>query len=127
MQTDKILLLDGNDYPASTVLKIADKLLAGEIASAVSEQDSLPYTEPPFWYYPTRQSLDEALLSKGNSGAAELVYKADLKRYPRNGWSMFGLIQSLEAQGKTEEASKVKTKFDGVWSRSDVTLSGSRL
>jgi tetratricopeptide (TPR) repeat protein len=141
MQTDKILFLDGNDYPASTVLKIADNLVTGEIAmanadhdaaiaafaSAVSNQDSLPYTEPPFWYYPTRQSLGEALLNKGDASAAELVYKADLKRYPRNGWSMFGLIQSLEAQGKTEEASNFKGKFDNVWSRSDVTLTGSRL
>jgi tetratricopeptide (TPR) repeat protein len=141
MQTDKILFLDGNDYPASTVLKIADNLLSGEIAmagadyskaitafeSAVSGQDSLPYTEPPFWYYPTRQSLGEALLKKGDSGAAELVYKTDLKHFPRNGWSMFGLIQSLEAQGKAEEAGKVQSKFDGVWARSDVTLSGSRL
>lgn len=141
LQTDKILFLDGNDYPASKVLKIADDLLTGEIAmsstehnqaiiafeNAVIEQDSLPYTEPPFWYYPTRQSLGEALLKKGDNSEAESVYKADLKRYPRNGWSMFGLIQSLEAQGKDEEASMVKAKFDAVWSRSDVTLSGSRL
>jgi tetratricopeptide (TPR) repeat protein len=141
LQTDKILFLDGNDYPASTVLKVADQLLAGEIAmatvdhasavaafeKAVIAQDSLPYTEPPFWYYPSRQSLGEALLKSGDNDAAESVYKDDLKRYPRNGWSMFGLIQSLEAQGKMDEAAKVRVKFDNVWSRSDVILSGSRL
>ncbi|MFT5656095.1 MAG: tetratricopeptide (TPR) repeat protein [Arenicella sp.] len=141
LQTDKILFLDGNDYPASIVLKIADQLLSGEIAmagadhrsavaafeKAVIAQDSLPYTEPPFWYYPTRQSLGEALFKKGDTGAAEAVYKEDLKRYPRNGWSMFGLIQSLEAQNKADEAAEVRAKFDNVWSRSDVTLSGSRL
>jgi tetratricopeptide (TPR) repeat protein len=141
LQTDKILFLDGNDYPASTVLKVADQLLAGEIAmatvdhasavaafeKAVIAQDSLPYTEPPFWYYPSRQSLGEALLKSGDNDAAESVYKEDLKRYPRNGWSMFGLIQSLEAQGKMDEAAKVRTKFNNVWSRSDVILSGSRL
>jgi tetratricopeptide (TPR) repeat protein len=141
MQTEKILFLDGNDYPASSVLNIADQLLRGEIAmakamhgeaiaafeKAVAGQDSLPYTEPPFWYYPTRQSLGEALLKQGDYPAAEAVYKEDLKRFPRNGWSMFGLIQSLEAQGKADQATKVKTKFDAVWSRSDVTLSGSRL
>jgi hypothetical protein len=37
------------------------------------------------------------------------------------------LIQSLEAQGKMDEAAKVRTKFDNVWARSDVILSGSRL
>jgi tetratricopeptide (TPR) repeat protein len=141
LQTDKILFLDGNDYPASTVLSIADQLLSGEIAmaaadhttaviafeKAVTAQDSLPYTEPPFWYYPSRQSLGEALLKSGDNDAAESTYREDLKRYPRNGWSMFGLIQSLEAQGKTVEAAKVRAKFDNVWFRSDVTLSGSRL
>ncbi len=141
LQTDKILLLDGNDYPASIVLSIANQLLSGEIAmagadhgsavaafeKAVMAQDSLPYTEPPFWYYPTRQSLGEALFKRGANGAAEAVYKEDLQRYPRNGWSMYGLIQSLEAQGKADEAAKVRAKFDNVWSRSDVTLSGSRL
>jgi tetratricopeptide (TPR) repeat protein len=94
---------------------------------AVIAQDSLPYTEPPFWYYPTRQSLGEALFKLGDNGAAEAVYKEDLKRYPRNGWSMFGLIQSLEAQNKADAAAKVRAKFDNVWSRSDVTLNGSRL
>jgi tetratricopeptide (TPR) repeat protein len=141
LQTDKILFLDGNDYPASIVLSIANQLLSGEIAmagadlgsavaafeKAVMAQDSLPYTEPPFWYYPTRQSLGEALFKRGANGAAEAVYKEDLQRYPRNGWSMYGLIQSLEAQGKADEAAKVRAKFDNVWSRSDVTLSGSRL
>lgn len=141
LQTDKILFLDGNDYPASTVLNIADQLLSGEVAMATADhttavvafekaviaQDSLPYTEPPFWYYPSRQSLGEALLKLGDNDAAESTYKEDLKRYPRNGWSMFGLIQSLEAQGKTVEAAKVRAKFDNVWSRADVTLSGSRL
>jgi tetratricopeptide (TPR) repeat protein len=141
LQTDRILFLDGNDYPASTVLSIADQLLSGEIAmaaadhttaviafeKAVTAQDSLPYTEPPFWYYPSRQSLGEALLKSGDNDAAESTYREDLKRYPRNGWSMFGLIQSLEAQGKTVEAAKVRAKFDNVWFRSDVTLSGSRL
>lgn len=141
MQTEKILFLDGNDYPASSVLKIAALLLNGEInmarndnaaaivnfEEAVAEQDNLPYTEPPFWYYPTRQSLGEALLKEGNSVLAESVYREDLKRYPRNGWSMFGLIQSLQAQDKTSEAAQIKSKFDAVWSKADISLTGSRL
>ena len=75
----KVMVLDGNDYPASMLLQIADDLLQGEIAlaakdnasaiarftAAVAGQDALPYTEPPFWYYPTRQSLGAALLKAG--------------------------------------------------------------
>jgi tetratricopeptide (TPR) repeat protein len=141
LNSDKILFLDGNDYPASSVLKIAAHLLEGEIKmaqddnsaaitnfkKAVAEQDNLPYTEPPFWYYPTRQSLGEALLKAREFTNAETVYREDLKLYPRNGWSMFGLIQSLQAQGKDADAAEIKSKFDDVWMRADISLTGSRL
>jgi tetratricopeptide (TPR) repeat protein len=141
MKTVTVSFLDKNDYPASELLKIADKLLEGEIAmaqkkypaavaafqAAVDRQDALPYTEPPFWYYPTRQSLGMALLESGDNSKAEAVYKKDLEIYPRNGWSMFGLLQSLEAQNKSDEAAEVKKKFDNVWQKSDIKLTSSRL
>ena len=93
---------------------------------AVTAQDGLPYMEPPFWYYPTRQSLGMSLLKEGRYADAEAVYRKDLEGYPRNGWSMFGLIQSLEAQDKMDEAETVRQVFDQVWSRADVELTGSR-
>ena len=141
LETTKVLQIDGAAYPASMILKIADDLVQGEIAmasddlagairhfeAAVSTQDELPYTEPPFWYYPTRQSLGEALLAAGDGATAESVYRRDLEDYPRNGWSLFGLGQSLEMQGKPAEASAAREKFDQAWSLADVTLTASRL
>ena len=94
---------------------------------AVNAQDTLPYTEPPFWYYPTRQSLGAALLKAGKPEQAEAVYRADLKQYRHNGWSMFGLMQSLEAQGKTKAAAEVKIHFDAAWQFSDTVLEASIL
>jgi hypothetical protein len=91
---------------------------------AVATQDELPYTEPPFWYYPTRQSLGKAMLAAGDAAGAERVYQADLAQYPRNGWSLYGLIQALEAQGK--DTASVQAQFDRIWSQADVTLSASR-
>lgn len=137
----QVSFLDTNDYPASALLNIADELLQGEIAmargipntavthfrAAVAGQDVLPYMEPPFWYYPTRQSLGEALLAADRAGEAEAVYRKDLVDYPRNGWSMFGLAQALRAQGKTGEAAEVSAKFEQAWSKADITLTGSRL
>jgi len=139
--TTQIVFLDTNDYPAVTLLQIADHLLQGDIAlaakqpttaighfeAAVALQDSLPYMEPPFWYYPTRQSLGEALLAADRAADAEAVYRKDLEQYPHNGWSLFGLVQSLEAQGKSTEAAETLTMFGHVWERADVTLTGSRL
>lgn len=139
-KTAKVMTIDANDYPAVALLEIADTLLQGEIASAagshttaiahfrraVGLQDALPYTEPPFWYYPTRQSLGAALVAARRFAEAEAVYRKDLETYPHNGWSMFGLIQSLEAQGKQAAAGDMRTMFDHVWSKADVKLEGSR-
>jgi tetratricopeptide (TPR) repeat protein len=136
-ETD-VVFLDTIYYPATMLLTIADALVQGEIATAeanydaaiahfkvaVDTQDELPYTEPPFWYYPTRQSLGKAMLAAGDAAGAELVYKADLQQHPRNGWSMFGLIQALEAQGK--DAGSVQEQFEKIWAQADVTLSASR-
>jgi tetratricopeptide (TPR) repeat protein len=63
--------------------------------AAVTTQDSLPYMEPPFWYYPTRQSLRATLMQANRFAEAEAVYRKDLEAYPHNGWSIFGLSQSL--------------------------------
>lgn len=129
--------LDSIDYPATSLLAIADALVQGEIAlaegdadaavghfgKAVDMQDALPYTEPPFWYYPTRHSLGRALLIKGDAAAAEAVYRRDLEAYPHNGWAMYGLIQSLERQGK--DTADMQAMFDRVWSQADVTLTAS--
>ncbi len=134
---EDVRFLDSILYPATKLLSIADALVLGEIAMAekkydeaiahfrlaVETQDELPYTEPPFWYYPTRHTLGKALLAAGHAAAAEDVYRTDLERYPRNGWSMFGLIQALEAQGK--DASEVQQRFDRVWAQADVTLTAS--
>ena len=57
---------------------------------------------------------------------AEAVYREDLKQYPQNGWSLFGLAQSLKAQGKLEEAAEVQKQFDAAWARADVMLAASR-
>jgi len=133
-----VLFLDTIQYPASMLLEIADALALGEIAMsenkasvavehfehAVAVQDELPYTEPPFWYYPTRHSLGKALLVAGRPADAEAVYRKDLDNYPHNGWAMFGLMQSLDAQGK--DSTEVRAHFDKVWSQADVTLTASR-
>ena len=96
----------------------------GYFRVAVETQDELPYTEPPFWYYPTRHSLGKSLLAAGDAAGAESVYRDDLEQYPRNGWSLFGLVQALSAQGK--DATDIQERFDRIWAQADVTLTASR-
>lgn len=136
--THDFAFLDTIGYPASMLLQIADELVNGEILmvageyknaiehleEAVAIQDKLPFTEPPFWYYPTRLTLGKALLDVEDAREAEQVYRQNLVHYPHNGWATFGLILSLEAQGK--DASEIRERFDIIWKDADVVLSASR-
>jgi tetratricopeptide (TPR) repeat protein len=125
---------------ASTLLSIARYVLAGELAAserrydeaiaaldrAVRLEDSLAYSEPPDWYYPTRHNLGAALLAAGRPVEAEVVYWQDLRRYRENGFSLLGLAQSLEAQGRAAEALEMKKRHRQAWSAADAPLSTSR-
>jgi tetratricopeptide (TPR) repeat protein len=138
-QVDEIVM--GNVYPAKDLLAIAKALLRGEMAyrqgdaagaipyfsEAVALQDVLPYTEPPFWYYPTRQSLGAALLAAGQNNEARKVFEDDLAQYPMNGWSMFGLAQAMRAEGNDVAADEVLIKFNAVWQFADIELGTSIL
>ena len=127
-------------FRAKNMLQLAANLLAGEIAAktgdvataerllraAVAEQDTHWFTEPPPWYFPVRQSLGAVLLQAGRASDAEQVYREDLRRNPGNGWSLFGLAQSLKAQGKTADAAQVDEGFRKAWAQADVRLTASR-
>ena len=118
----------------------ASNLLAGEIAArrqkydeaikvlreGVKLEESLPYTEPPYWPVPVRQYLGAALLMAGQPGEAEQVYRADLQRNPNNGWSLLGLTQSLRAQHKGSDADASEQQFKSAWTHADVILAASR-
>ena len=128
------------DWP-STVMQIATHALMGDIAyrrgeydsaiehyrAAVALEDELRYTEPAYWNKPVRHDLGAALLAAGRAAEAEQVYRENLAKFPANGWGLYGLAASLEAQGKTADAAEVRAQFDTAWSEADVTLTGSRL
>jgi tetratricopeptide (TPR) repeat protein len=124
---------------ASDVLAVAEMLLAGEILVragktseglralqvAVEREDRLRYSEPPDWIHPVRHALGATLLSAGRAEEAEQVYRADLQRLPNNGWSLYGLSQSLHLQKKENEAKQLDMKFSDAWSEADVKIKSS--
>jgi tetratricopeptide (TPR) repeat protein len=132
---DKLLMRHRADH----LLNVAYYLLNGDIAlrqgkldraivhlkQAVRLQDQLSYDEPPAWFYPTRQSLGAALLAAKRPAEAAVAYQEDLKQYPDNGWSLFGLAESLRMRGKTEEAATAEKRFRKAWERSDIKLNAS--
>lgn len=121
------------------ILQNASQVLAGELATkqgnyeqaiahlktAIQLDDDLK-GDPPLWYSPVRQSFGAILLEVGRKAEAEQMYREDLKIYPNNGWSLYGLAQSLQVQGKTKEAQEVQQRFEKAWKYADVKLTASR-
>jgi len=134
------LIVAGGTASSSTLLEIGADHLEGEIAAtrgdfataieamerSVARQDALVYMEPPPWYFPVRQALGAVLLESGRAAEAEAVYRKDLSQYPKNGWSLYGLARSLEAQGKDDEASWALQGHRNAFAQADVSLEASR-
>ncbi|HYC46634.1 MAG TPA: alpha/beta fold hydrolase, partial [Burkholderiales bacterium] len=129
------------DLPLLTNLQLASRTVKGELLAArgrrheavrvlreaVAIEDALPYAEPPIWHQPLRQVLGAVLLEAGRAAEAETVYREDLQAFRENGWSLFGLAHSLEAQGRHGEAADVRRRFERAWARADTTLTSSRI
>ncbi len=94
--------------------------------AAVAIEDGLDYTEPPDWPQPMRHYLGAALLAAGEAEEAERVYRRDMELNRNDGWALFGLSQSLEAQGRTAEADEVLQAHEQAWQFADVELTRSR-
>jgi hypothetical protein len=123
----------GPNNKAKDVMALASEVVAARVASgpaeavphwqrAVAIQDALVYDEPPDWYYPVRESLGAALLLAGKAADAEIVFREGVRRSPRNGRMLFGLMESLRAQGKNQDAESVKREFDAAWAKADIAL-----
>jgi tetratricopeptide (TPR) repeat protein len=94
---------------------------------AVALQDKLGYMEPPEWHYPVREALGGALLRHGHAAEAESVFRKDLEINPRNGRSLYGLRESLKAQGKSAGVEWVTKEFDDAWKHATTTLDAAKL
>ena len=124
---------------AGPILAMLYRALSGEIAKArgqrveavlafeqaVRMQDALSFNEPPDWPQSMRLYLGAALLEAGRAKDAEGVYREELRDLRDNGWALFGLWQSVRAQGRTAEAQEIRERFDRAWRNADVVLSAS--
>jgi tetratricopeptide (TPR) repeat protein len=123
---------------AELLLKTVGGILEGEIRRseghlhaaiesferAVEVEDQLEYSEPEPLPFAARHWLGAALIEAGRFADAERVYRAELEDHPNNGWSLFGLQQALEAQGKASP--DVDAEFEKSWARSDTWIKASR-
>jgi tetratricopeptide (TPR) repeat protein len=134
--SDEAKKLSSPVFPVADTLAVSAHWLAGKVAGAkgdergmvehleraVAAEDAIPYMEPSYWPIPVRPALGAALLQSGDAAKAERVFREDLRRWPRNGWGLFGLEHSLRDQGKSESAALVAREFEAAWKRADVQL-----
>jgi tetratricopeptide (TPR) repeat protein len=90
------------------------------LEQAVALEDDLVYDEPPPWSIPSRQVLGRIHFERDRFAEAEAVFRADLAKYPENGWSLYGLTQALGAQGEGSEAATIMARYERAWSTADV-------
>lgn len=86
-----------------------------ELRAAAMIQDGLPYMEPPYWYYPVRQTLAAVQLAAGRAEDAVRNFTASLVEAPANGWSLWGLAQAQRSMGNEPAAAATRDALDRAW------------
>src|SRR5690349_18758796 len=121
---------------AGAVLQVAELTLAGKLAfarggkqaafdllnKAAAAEDAMYYNEPLDWDLPVREVLGALMLSSGDATGAEKVFLEQLRHHRGNGRALFGLAESLKAQGNARAAQNVTKEFQQAWKDADVKL-----
>lgn len=94
---------------------------------AAEMQKSVPYMEPPFWYYPVNQSLGAAYFSAGRYNEAREAFRAALFDAPNSALALYGLAQTEKRLGHRPEARAAEEAFAKVWRGKDEWLEMSRI
>ncbi len=127
--------------PVKEVLAIAQHVVAARIAqgqgdlktavaefeAAVAAQDKLTYMEPPYWYYPVRQSLGAVFLLAGELDRAEVAFRSSLAYTPNNGWALYGLVEMYKKRGDESKARAAEEQLAQAWAGDRSQLDLARL
>lgn len=122
-------LMVDQGVPAPQLLTMAQAVARGRMAyaeerfddaialyqEAIAIESALPYTEPPYWYYPVSQSLGAAYLAAGRPEEAKRAFEAALVKAPVNGWALFGLAAAERELGHMVEAAAAEAALERVW------------
>ncbi|WP_292941331.1 hypothetical protein [Novosphingobium sp.] len=124
-----IKALEGQGVPGTDLIHLAQHVMRGRMAYAQGQfaaaaehyrqaqaiEGTIPYQEPPYWYYPVGQSLGAALLAGGKAAEAREAFQQALLVAPGNGWALWGLAQSEAALGHKLEARAAEAALGRAW------------
>jgi tetratricopeptide (TPR) repeat protein len=124
-EASKLLGVVGNILDGEILRYIGDKKGAlAKFEEAVKHDDSIEYDEPEPLPFDARHWLGAMQLEMGMNAEAEATYRKELEEHPHNGWSLLGLKQALDAQGKP--STDVASQLEKAWARSDTWIRASR-
>ena len=120
---------DAWGVPAKAILQTARLVASGRIADAggdldgaarayqdaIAIEDTLSYTEPPYWYYPVRQSLGGVRLRQGRLDDAERAFRDSLVRVRNNGWALAGLAEVYRRKGDRNSEAAARRSYARAW------------
>ncbi len=92
------------------------------LARGAAVQAREGYSEPPEFWLPVGESLGAALYRAGRYDEAEKRFRATLAANPEDPRALFGLAQTLDREGRVEEARATDGRFTQAWQQADVTL-----
>ena len=86
---------------------------------AAEAEAQLPYFEPTWWYYPTRQTLGLYLLQDGQYDRAQREFFKTLIKAPNNAYALFGLAETYRAKGDARSEAYARELFQEAWMGSE--------
>jgi tetratricopeptide (TPR) repeat protein len=139
--SDALKPMIAQGVPASDLLRLAETVARARWAGANGRlaeaarlyregariEQSIPYMEPPYWYYPVHQSLGATLYRAGRYREAREAFETALSQSPNNGWVLYGLSASERALGRRAEASMADAALKKAWSGDPAWLRMDRL
>lgn len=124
-----IKVLEGTGVPGTDLIHLAQHVMRGRMAYAMGDfagaaehfrraqaiEGTIPYQEPPYWYYPVGQSLGAALLAGSKPAEAREAFQQALLVAPGNGWALWGLAKAERALGHDLEARAAEAALGRAW------------
>ena len=82
---------------------------------AIAVEDALAYMEPPYWYYPIRQSLGSVYLRQAKLDEAERAFRESLVRVRGNAWALAGLAETYHRKGDVAAEKRTRREYANAW------------
>jgi hypothetical protein len=85
------------------------------VPPALPLQRNVPYTEPPYVYYPTRRTLGAAYLLANQPSLATQEFLQTLIENPIDAYAYWGLAEASRMRGDMRGAAAANSMFEGVF------------